>query len=181
VTDRGIARRYARALFDVVAGERTDDAARDLQGFSDLVAGHDELRKVFDTPTVPPQRKKAIVEALVEERGGVVPEVRRLLGLLADRDRLMVVPQVAEAFASRVMESRNIVPAEIVTAVPLDDEQRSKLAGALKQVTGSEITMGEREDPAIVGGIVARVGSVVFDGSITRHLQRLKDKLLAEV
>jgi F-type H+-transporting ATPase subunit delta len=181
VTDRGIARRYAHALFDVVSDDRADLALGDLRGFAQLLAGHAELRRVLDTPTVPPQRKKAIVEAVIDAAGGVVPEVRRLLGLLADRDRLMVVTVVADAFAARVMASRQVLPAEIVTAIPLADEQRSRIAGALKRATGSDITMRERVDPGIVGGLIARVGSVVFDGSVTRHLQRLRDRLLAGV
>lgn len=181
MTDRGIARRYAHALFDVIVGDQASHAVRDLQGFASLVEGHDELRRVLDTPTVPPERKQAIVEALVDTAGDVVPEVKRLLSLLAERGRLMAVPAVAEAFAARVMESQHVVPAEVVTAMALGDEQRSRIAGALKRAAGSEITLRERVDPSIVGGLVARVGSVVFDGSVIRHLQRLKDRLLAGV
>ena len=181
MTDRGIARRYAHALFDVVAADHADQAVRDLRGFGELLAEHQELRRVLDRPTIPPHRKQAIVEAIVEDGGGVVPEVKRLLSLLADRGRLMAVPAVAEAFAARVMLSQNVVAAEVVTAVRLGDEQRSQIAGALTRVTGSEIAMRERVDPTIVGGLVARVGSIVFDGSVIRHLQRLKDRLLAGV
>jgi F-type H+-transporting ATPase subunit delta len=179
VIDRGAARRYAHALFDVVPADRADRVAADLQAFAAIVAGHDELRRVLETPTVPPQRKRVLVEALVDAGGGVADEVRRLLGLLADRDRLALVPAVAEVFATRVMESQRVVAAEVVTAAPLGVDARSQIAGALGRVTGREIRMEERVDPEIVGGLVARVGSIVFDGSVTRHLQRLRARLLA--
>jgi F-type H+-transporting ATPase subunit delta len=127
---------------------------------------------------VPPARKRALARAVLEVAGGVSDPVVRLVLLLADRDRLASLGDVAEFFSARAMQARHVVPAEIVTAVPLADGQRAALAKALGQVTGSEVTVTARVDPAIVGGVVARVGSVVFDGSVTRQIEKMKEKLL---
>ena len=181
MTPRTVARRYAAALFDVVSRSGdVEHAERDLRAFVDLVAGHAELGKIFDTPLVPPARKRAVAEAILRAAGGVSDHVARLVLLLADRDRIGALADVAAAFSARAMQARRVVPAEIVTAVPLADGQRAALTKALGRVTSSEVMVTTRVDPAIIGGVVARVGSVVFDGSVTRQIERLREKLLAE-
>jgi F-type H+-transporting ATPase subunit delta len=180
VTERTLARRYAQALFDVVGpSDDLDRAAGDLAALAALVAGHADLRRVFEAPGVPAERKRAVASALVEKAGFVEP-VGRLVDLLADRDRLALIGGVARAFADRVMQSRRVIPAEIVTAVPLEDRRRRLLAEALSRATGGTVTVTERVDPSIIGGVVARVGSVVFDGSVTKQIERMRDRLLAE-
>lgn len=179
MTPRAVARRYAAALFDVVAKSGdVDGAERELRALADLVAGHEELATIFATPLVPPARKRALAEAILTKAGGVSDHVARLVLLLADRDRLASLGDLAEMFSARAMAARHVVPAEIVTAVPLADSQRAAIASALGRVTGSQVTVTTRVDPAIVGGVVARVGSVVFDGSVTRQIERLREKLL---
>jgi len=175
-----MARRYAAALFDVVQKNGTADRAeRDLAAFVDLVSHHDDLKAVFAAP-IAPARKRAVIDALLAASGDISPEVQRLLGLLADRDRLDSLEVVRRAFDDRLMQLRRIVPAEVTTAVPLTESRRAALVQALGRATGSDVTMSEQVDPAIIGGVVARVGSVVFDGSVTRQLERLRDRLRAE-
>jgi F-type H+-transporting ATPase subunit delta len=181
VTASLVARRYAGALFDVARRDGTlERAGRDLADFTALVAQHDELGRVFETPAVPPAKKRDIVEALLAAGGGVQDDVRRLLLLLAERDRLMLLPEINTAFADRAMDARRVLPAEVVTAVPLGDASRARLAGALAAATGCEVTLTETVDPGIVGGVVTRVGSLVFDGSVTRQIERMKARLLQE-
>jgi len=178
MTTAAVSRRYAAALFDVVGKTgQTDRALSDLNAVRSLVAGHDELRKVLENPAIPHARKKAMFEALLSRLGGVCPEVGRLIGLMADRDRLSLIDGVAAAFQTRVNEARKIMPAEVVTVEPLDEISRSAIAGALKRATGNDVRISERLDPALVGGVVARVGSLVFDGSVTRQLERLRQRL----
>jgi F-type H+-transporting ATPase subunit delta len=100
--------------------------------------------------------------------------------MLADRDRLALLPAVTAAFDERVRRERHVLQAEVVTAVPLPDAQRAALSGALRRAAGSELTITEKVDPAIIGGVIARVGSLVFDGSVTRQLERMKQRLLEE-
>ena len=96
---RTIARRYAAALFDVSHKAGSDErAGRDLSAIAALLTDHDELRRVVETPTIPLQIKKAILTAVLGAAGDVSPEVERMLALLADRDRLALIPDVAQAF-----------------------------------------------------------------------------------
>jgi F-type H+-transporting ATPase subunit delta len=182
VTPRALARRYAQALFDVTrrtGGERR--AAEALGTIGDAVKGHEELKQVFETPAIPPQKKRALVEALMAAAGDVSPEVRRLLLMLADRDRLMLLTDIADRYAELAFAADRILPAEVVTAAPLDDASRAALVEALGRAAGGQIRMTERVDPAIIGGIVAKVGSVVFDASLTHQLERLRQKLRSQM
>jgi F-type H+-transporting ATPase subunit delta len=175
-----LARRYATSLFAVVQQTgRADQAVTDLVALRDLVSSHDELRRVFEAPSIPPARKKAVLEAIVARGGLASVEVARLLGWMAERDRLAMIPAVTEAFEARVNEARRIMPAEIVTAAPLDEVNRTALSGALERATGNEVRLSERVDPSLVGGVVARVGSLVFDGSVVRQIERLRERLLS--
>ena len=178
-----MARRYANALFDVTrksGAMEIDRADRELQTFSHLVATHEELRRVFETPAVAPQKKRAIVAALLVATGEPRGPVTQLLVMLADRDRLMLLPQIADAFGARLMQERKVLQAEVVTAVPLPEAQRAALATALRRAAGSDVAITEKVDPSIIGGVIARVGSVVFDGSVTRQIERMKQRLLEE-
>ena len=178
MSDRSAARRYAAALFDVArkAGH-TDRAGEELQALVGTVEGHADLRRALETPAVPAQVKKEIISSVLKAAGGYSDEVSRLVLILADRDRLSLLAQVQAVYAERLLEEKKIVPAEVVTASPLSDENRAALTRALGAATGREVRLTERVDPAIVGGVIARVGSLVFDGSVTRQLERLRQKL----
>jgi F-type H+-transporting ATPase subunit delta len=181
VTHGSLARRYAGVLFEIV--NPRGGAARalgELNAIRDLVAGHAELQRVFDMPMVPAPKKRSILEAVLAGSAECSDEVKRLMLLLADRDRLSLLPQVAAAFSDRVMQSQNIVAADVVTAVPLTPEGRAALEAALSKAVGSRVEMHERLDPSIIGGVIARVGSVVYDGSVTRQIERLRERLTAE-
>lgn len=181
MSERAIARRYAGALFDVAqkAG-MADRAGEELSAIGQLVAGHAELRKVLETPAIPPSVKKDIITRTLAAAGGVSAEVMRLMAMLAERDRLALLRDIEAAYVDRLLEARKIVPAEVVTAVPLTDVTRSALESALGSATGSQVMLSERVDPGIMGGVVARVGSLVFDSSVARHLERLKQRLTAQ-
>lgn len=178
MSDRSVARRYAAALFDVAQKSGLEDrAGRELSGIAQVVTEHAELRSALASPSVPAAAKKNVVTALMSAAGDLTGEVTRVVVMLAERDRLALLPDVAAAYQERLLELRRIVPAEVVTAAPLSEGTRAALAAALGRATGREVTMSERVDPAIVGGVIARVGSVVFDGSVTRQLERLRARL----
>jgi len=180
MTIKSMAKRYALALFDVTHKlGKEDQAGQDLSAVASAINGHAGLKKVIESPAVPPQKKKEVLDAIVAE-SGVSAEVSRMLDLLADRDRLMYVPIVAEAYAERLLQAKKIVPAEVITAVPLEDRARAALSQALGRAAGGQVTLTERVDPSIIGGVVAKVGSLVFDGSVTRQLEKLGEKLRAE-
>ncbi len=160
MTARSAARRYAAVLFEVVntAGD-VSRAERDLKAFVELVQGHAQLNAVLTSPAVPAAKKRAVLEQVLNSAGDMTVEVRRLLLMLADRDRLASLADVADAFTARVMTHQKIMDAQIVTATPMPDAQRAALATALSTASGADVRIQESVNPDIVGGIIAHVGT----------------------
>jgi F-type H+-transporting ATPase subunit delta len=181
MTPKAIARRYASALFDVVKKQKTGDTtAREVSTLAGIVASHDELRKALESPAVPITQKKAVMDALMKAVGPVSDEVRRMVALLADNDRLTSLPEIARAFDAQLMKAKGTVPAQFVTAVAMPEQTRDALAKALGKLLGADVIVTTRLDPAVVGGVVATVGGTVYDGSVAGQLNRLKQRLSAE-
>jgi len=178
MTFRAIARRYAGALFDVAEKRNTlDRTAQELRELRDLVASHADLRALFESALVPSATKRDVVEALTKAAPELSGEVKRLLGLLAERGRLQLLGDIGELFEELLNKKKNIVRAEVVTAAALNPSTRDALAGALGRATGGQVLLEERVDPEMIGGVTARVGSVVFDGTVATHLERLRQRL----
>src|SRR5919109_5186242 len=138
MTSRAAATRYARALFDVVATDGDLRAVEsELAGFTELVQKHDGLWRVLANPAVPAPRKRAVVEQLLK-RIALKPPVSKLLLVLADHDRLVLLPDLVEAFRLRVLEHHRVVRAEVTTAVPLADDRRAALQQSLAAATGRD-------------------------------------------
>ena len=178
MTSRAAAARYARALFDVAQKERLDldRTNRELVDFTDLVKSNDGLNRVLSNPAIPVPRKRAIVEQLLS-RGSLTPPLAQLLLMLAERDRLTLLPEVATAFRERVMEHQQVVRAQVTTAVALPPDKVSALQQGIARATGRQVHLEAHVDPAIIGGAVTRIGSIVYDGSVTTQLQKLKERL----
>jgi F-type H+-transporting ATPase subunit delta len=182
VNARAIARQYANALFTVASKvNRTAEVSRDLSAFSELVSTNAELRHVLETPAVAPKKKRELVEALLAAAGQPAGEVSRLLTLLAERDRLPFLAEITAAYVARANEADRVVTADVVTAVELSAERQAALAAALGRATDRHVTVKGRVDPAILGGVVARVGGMVFDGSVASQLERLRQRLATNV
>jgi F-type H+-transporting ATPase subunit delta len=179
MTSRGAAARYARALFDTVLAEKGDVAGtyRELGQFVALVTSNAALARVLTNPAIPAPRKRGVVETLIGRAGALQPSVAKLLLLLADRDRLALLPDLAEAYENRLMDHQQVVRAELVTAQPLPADRVGAITAGLKSATGRDVQLETRVDPAIIGGAVARIGSTVYDGSILRRLERMRETL----
>jgi F-type H+-transporting ATPase subunit delta len=179
MTSRAAATRYARALFDVARKEADlQQVEREITAFAEVVGGHDLLQRVLTNPAIPVQRKRAVVQDLLARAGAMSPVVAKLLLLLADRDRLVLLPDLAAAYRLRLMEHANVVRAEVTTAAALPADRLTALQQGLASATGRQVQLENRVDPSIVGGAVTRIGSTVYDGSITTQLQRLKQTLM---
>jgi F-type H+-transporting ATPase subunit delta len=165
-------------LFDVALKEGdVQQAGRDLTAFAQLVASHESLPKVLVNPAIPAPKKKAIVEQLLARAGSVSPIVAKLLLLLAERDRLVLIPDLLGAYRDRLMDYRHVVRAEVTTATPIDAVRVQQIQNGLASATGRTVTIATKTDPAIIGGLVARVGSTVYDASVVRQLERMKERL----
>jgi F-type H+-transporting ATPase subunit delta len=179
MTSKAAATRYARALFDVALKEADiDRVGRELSEFAATVAGHDGLARALSNPAVPTPRKRAVVEQVLASGGAVSPVVGKLLLMLAERDRLMLLGDLADAYRRRLMEHAQIVRAEVVTAAPLPADRLAGLRQGLQRATGREVELEARVDPGIIGGAITRIGSTVYDGSVTTQLQKLKQTLI---
>jgi F-type H+-transporting ATPase subunit delta len=178
MTSRGAATRYARAFFDVAQKEADiQRVGEELKAFNATISGHETLARVFANPAVPAARKRAVVQELLNRAGAVTPVTARLTLLLAERDRLPLLPEIVTAYETRLMEHAKVVRAELTTAIELPQERVEALRSGLANVTGRQVQLSTRVDPAIIGGAVARIGSTVYDGSVTTHLQKVKERL----
>jgi F-type H+-transporting ATPase subunit delta len=117
-----------------------------------------------------------VVQALVE-RGQFIPSVGKLLLMLAERDRLTLLTGVLEAFRAKLRDQQRVLEAEVTTAFPLEPEQHAALQQRLGAATARQVTLTTKVDPAIIGGVVARIGSTVYDGSLATQLTKLKGRL----
>lgn len=178
MTNRAAARRYAQALFDVSVKEADpSQVGQELDAFAALVASHADLGRALTNPAVPAARKRAVVTALLD-RSAVSPVLAKLLLLVAERDRLVLLGEIAASYRERLLDHQQVVRAEVTSAVPLPDDRVATLRQSLARVTGREVRLEARVDPSILGGVVTKVGSVVFDGSVTGQLARLKARLV---
>ena len=180
MTSRAAATRYARALFDVAAREADiQQVGRELAGVAALVAGNEMLARTLSNPAIPAPRKRAVIEQLLARTPQLSPVLAKLLLLLADRDRLVLLPELAAAYETRLMENAQVVRAQLTTAVALPSDRVAALRQGLAQATGRDVQLETRIDPSIIGGAVARIGSTVYDGSVTTQLQKVKERLTA--
>lgn len=174
---RASAARYARALLDVAIKESDPERAeQDLATFVDLVRQHPDLERALANPVVSASDKRAVVEQILARLQPTAPTGKLLL-LLAARGRLALLPELLDVYRERLMEHRNIVQAEVTTAVPLPPERAAQLQQRLAAMTGRVVTMTTRVDASIIGGVVTRIGSTVYDGSVARQLAKVKDRL----
>lgn len=177
MTSRRAASRYARALFDVSLREADPrEVEAELTAFVDLARGHELLWKILLNPAVPVTSKRVVMTAIVG-RAGLTPVLGKLLILLTDRDRLAVLPDLVRMYHARVMEHLQVVQAEVTIAEQLHVDRLRALEDRFAVVLGKRVSVLARVDPAIIGGVVTRIGSTVYDGSIARHLERMKNKL----
>ncbi len=171
------ARRYASAAFDVASATGDYDMwLSTLQGFARILQ-MPSARIIFTSPAVPTPEKRAAIDRLLPNAS---PMVRNFFHILAERDRLAQVPGIAEALRDLINQHRGIITAEVTTAVALDAEMRRLVAERLATYlnrTPDKVTISSRVDPAIIGGVVARVGDRLIDDSVRGRLERLRRTL----
>ena len=181
MTNRAAATRYARALLEVSQTDTDPERVeQDLLGFVDLMASHPSLGRSLVDPGIPHARKRALMTQLLPLLGDVAPPTQRLLVLLADRDRLSLLGEILDAYRDRLMELRGVVRARITTASELPPERVEAIATTLENATGKQVEVETGVDAALLGGMVTQIGSTVYDGSISGHLNRLRSRFLSE-
>lgn len=178
---RASAARYARALLDVTLAEKgnPEQIETELAALADLFAGNGELQSVMTNPAIPVTGKVGVMKELLT-RLKPSPVLGKLLMMLAERDRLLLVPDLLDIYRERLMDHQQVVRAEVTTAAPLPQDRAALLQQRLAEVTGRRVTMTTKVDPALIGGVIARVGSTVYDGSVATQLTTMKQRLLEQ-
>lgn len=174
--------RYARALLDVAISEQADldRIERDLDAVAGLFTQYPALADALLNPVVPVPRKRAAVAELMAI-SELTPMVTKLIGLLADRDRLVLIPDLLAGYRSRLLDHRHVIRTEITTTETLTPARAKRIEDGLAETTGRTISLTTKVDPSIVGGVVVRIGSTVYDGSLARQLEKIRASLGEQV
>jgi F-type H+-transporting ATPase subunit delta len=172
--------RYATAFLDVATSAHlnTSEIDRQLSDFEATWAGSTELQTFFENPAVASVQKVAILDKL-NAKIGMQKELRNLLAVLINNDRIGHVHEVAAAYRALLREKMGIRQAEIVTARELGAEEQRALLEGVSKLAGARIEPVFKLDKSILGGAVVRIGSTVYDGSVRGRLERLKEALVA--
>jgi len=183
MTLSAVATRYASALADVVTAHgsslRAEDAVAQLRAFEAVLRSSPELQNALLTPAVPGSRKKAVVGRIAD----VMPLsriARNFLFVLVDHRRIASLTDIIHSFELVVDERLGFARAEVSSAAALTEAQRTALNSRLEQLTGKRIRARYAVDGALIGGVVARIGSTVYDGSVRGQLDSLERRLGAE-
>jgi F-type H+-transporting ATPase subunit delta len=165
---------YAEALFGVVRAEGELDRVEDeLYRFGKLLEKNYELKQALSDKSLDRAQRSKILEELLEDK--VSPHTLSLLTFIVGQGRARQLPQILEEVSELAAEARNSAIAEVRSAVPLDNDQRTKLADALSKATGKKIEVKVLVDPSVVGGIVAKIGDTIIDGTVRHRLDQLKE------
>ena len=178
MTDYAAATRYARALFEASLDGDPSSTEQDLATFAELLDEHAMLSRALLNPAIPPSRKRAVVEAVLGKWPNCTTVVRRLALMLAERDRLALLPEVRDVFHDLLLDHRGIVHARVTTAEPLDPGRLAAITRTLETATGREVQLETAVDAGLVGGMVTRIGGTVFDGSVAHHIARLRQRFM---
>ena len=172
-----IARRYAEALADVaVAHNQVEQIDAEVGGFAGMMAESRELRDVFASPIISQEDKRRVLDALIQ-RLGSSPMIANLLRTMLSHYRLHNLSEVHEQFQRGINKRRGIALAEVTTAAPLNEAEQQMLSGKLETLAGKKVQVQFKTDPSLIGGVVTRIESVVYDGSIRTQLQTVKQRL----
>jgi len=171
------ARRYARALFELAREQGTVDAVRrELDDMAELLAANPALGNSLFRPLHPALERRSLLLAVCEQMGST-PTVRNFYSFLIDQRRLVDFYTIREAYGRLADEAAGRTVASVVTSSPLSDGQRERLQRALSTRTGKTVQLDVDVDPSLIGGAIATVGGLVFDGSLRTQLHQLRAAL----
>ncbi len=178
--DRQVASRYARALLDSCPNK---DVAEEVDIFlTSLGAALDESREfrelLFD-PAIPRATRESVLRSLAEQ-GGMTVQVANFFSALVNHNRTTSLPSIAKVFHEEREKAMGVVPADITTAQPLDDDLKELTLRTLEQITGRKVRLTAQVDPGVLGGAVTKIGSTIYDGSLRTQLAQLRRKMTEE-
>ena len=173
-----IARRYAFALADVVTKTNETDTVRsELKIWEELIGANPNLQTVFSNPAISHSNKEKVLEDLI---GKTKPSrtTANFLRVLLRNARLTEIKEINERFAGVLEERSGVVPAQVISARPLSEAEKTEIKSNLEKLTSKRVRLNFKTDETIIGGVVTRLGSTVYDGSVKTQLEELKQRLI---
>jgi F-type H+-transporting ATPase subunit delta len=167
---------YADALLTIARAEgQLGEVEDELFRFARILEGSDELRMALTDPQLPAERRQAVVEELIGAKA--LPTTRAMVSFIVAIGRAAELPKIADRFVALAAQQREHEVAEVRTAVELDDASKRRLADALSRATGKQIEIKVIVDPTVLGGVVARIGDMVIDGTVRSRIEQLKETM----
>jgi F-type H+-transporting ATPase subunit delta len=172
-----VARRYATALADVVAARgEAQEVQKELAAWAEMMQSNEQLLEVFRNPTIPYEQKRKVLTTLIE-RSRVRPTTANFLQVLLQNHRLAELREVNKRFAQILDERSGVVSAEVTTARSVTQSSQDALRTKLTAMTGKSVRLSFTTDEELIGGIVTRIGSTIYDGSVRNQLQQVRERL----
>jgi F-type H+-transporting ATPase subunit delta len=172
-----LARRYARAVLDIgTSSGNLDKIGADLRTLAKAMKESEELQSALTNPAIRRADRRRILDGLLQ-RIGAQPQTKNLVYVLLDGERVGSLVAISREVDTMIQAKSGRVAAEITSAQPLDAGQVQQITAALEKLSGKKVDVTKKEDPALLGGVVAKVGDVVYDGSLRTQLDRVREEL----
>ncbi|HEB75483.1 MAG TPA: ATP synthase F1 subunit delta [Nitrospirae bacterium] len=171
------AKKYARMLFNVTGVETAERAMAELSIVNELMGASKEIRNFFISPLFDEDERRRTIEGLAE-RLGFCSEVKRFLVFIAQRKAVSALPDIIRHFMNIYFEKKRKAKATVVTPFRFDGEYEERLVASLRKLTGRDVDVEYVYDPELIGGIVVKVGSTMYDSSLKGQLRLLKEELI---
>ena len=172
-----VARRYATALADVVTARgEAQEVQKELRDWAEMMQSNEQLLEVFRNPTIPYEQKRKVLNTLIA-RTRVRPTTANFLQVLLQNQRLAELDEVNKRFTQLLDERSGVVSAQVTTARPVPQSSQDSLRAKLAEMTGKSVRLSFTTDEDLIGGIVTRIGSTIYDGSVRNQLQQVKERL----
>lgn len=172
-----VARRYATALADVVTARgEAQEVREELRDWAGMMQSNEQLLEVFRNPTIPYEQKRKVLNTLIT-RARVRPTTANFLQVLLQNHRLADLNEVNKRFTQILDERSGMVSAEVTTARPVAQPAQDALRAKLAAMTGKNVRLSFTTDEELIGGIVARIGSTIYDGSVRNQLQQVRERM----
>jgi F-type H+-transporting ATPase subunit delta len=175
-----VARRYATALADVVTKSGGTEIVRsELKAWENMMTANADLNTVFANPAIQHANKEKVLESLLE-KAKPSKTTANFLRILLRNNRLTELAEINAKFASVLDERSNVVTAEVISARPLSEAEKAEFQANISKMTGKRVNLNFNINETIIGGVVTRVGSTVYDGSVKTQLENLKQQLIGQ-
>jgi F-type H+-transporting ATPase subunit delta len=173
-----VASRYARALVEVVIEQKINPATavQQVHEMVVAVAGSNDLRMVWESPAVPAQQKRSLLDAMAAQSDTLRP-IRNFFAILIDHGRIPMLEQIARQFETELNTQLGFVEADITSSRQLSPDEQQGLESQVERMTGKKVRAKYATNPGLLGGAMVRVGSTIYDGSVRGQLLKLKEQL----